>query len=633
MRFGCKMRCWGSVRSSVVVVGAWLLVVLGAVWAAADEPMRQWVDRTGKHKLTARLQSFEQGKATLELSGGKLMEIELFKLSVRDQQYVVQHAMGLKKPKEDSPFKEKEKTGDTESAPEETADGIKQVAPDWSKAELVQPMPENAQWKFATPIAGPASGERRPRAIQLPPRQNFFEGCDAVIANNSGQRILVGYSWDFNRPQPQTRLILCDLVRGKTLMTAATVGKGTPLALSDNGGLVLMTVEKDHKGHLELWGLAPRGITKLWRLGEGNEANAKWAAFLDNERFAVLLESGKLGVLKATAAEPLYSAAVDGFCTPALSPDRKYLAVAQSDKISVIDLAAGRTAAVQNTSQLSFPRLCFSPDGSRLACADFNNVRVWNFADGSLYREFPVTALPIRGQEVVWPQDRYLLFNMQQLIDLESQVQVWSYSGGEKAVWANGLCAFVVGERGNQATSALVTAPVPPANLSAMIAKAMQEPDFYVLKSGTTVTLNLSGLPDATEQEKAAAALTKKLEANGMKVGPGGSIELVGGTETGKDREISYHGFGVNPWQRHTVREYLTTLKFIYQGTPVWQTSTSSVPFAIQLKEGETINQVLRASEKPNYKLFETVELPKLLAKPSAKGGLGSTRVTASGAE
>jgi hypothetical protein len=632
MRFFSALRRAICLRGTATAFLTGCLLALTVGHALAAEEMRDWLDSSGRHRIRGKLQAFEFGKVTLEQANGKVMEIEISKLSTRDQQYVVQHAMGLKKAAEDSPFKEK--TEKPEAAPAaEDADQVKSVSPDWSAAAQVPVMPEQAGWKFKTPIAGPEAAERPAGAIVLPPRENFFEGCSAVVANYSGQRVLVGLLWDFSRPQPQTRLVLCDLVRHRSLVAAATA-KAIPLALGDNGGQVLMSVEKDNKKHLELWGLAPRGITRLWRMASAdNDADVKWAAFLDGGRFAVLLGSGKLGVLKTAAAEPVFCLSLAANSTPALSPDRKYLAFAESNRIGVLDLAAGKVLAVENTPKLAFPRLCFSPDGSRLACVDFGKVRVWNFADGATSAEFSLAALQVHVTDVVWPQERYLLFNMQKLIDLEAQVAVWSYEGAEKAAWADGVGAFVVSEHGNKPVSALVTARVPPAGLTAQIAKAMESPDFYVLKAGMTVTLNLSGVADAEEREKASAALTRKLEANGMKVGPGGSIELVAATEAGKEQKISYRGFGVSPWQQYTVREYLTTLKFVHQGQTAWQTGSSSIPHMIQLKEGETIDQVLRRSEKPTYGLFEKVELPKLLAKPSESRGLGMTRLTVNGAE
>ena len=86
------------------------------------------------------------------------------------------------------------------------------------------------------------------------------------------------------------------------------------------------------------------------------------------------------------------------------------------------------------------------------------------------------------------------------------------------------------------------------------------------------------------------------------------------------------------------MQEYLTRLKFVYQGKVLWETSSSNVPGMIMLKRGENIEGKLRESEKPQYGLYDRVELPKFLQKPgeanSPGGGgttLGSSQVTAAG--
>src|SRR5690606_5322954 len=117
--------------------------------------------------------------------------------------------------------------------------------------------------------------------------------------------------------------------------------------------------------------------------------------------------------------------------------------------------------------------------------------------------------------------------------------------------------------------------------------------DFLVLKAGTTVKVNVDGLPDPAEREKVREVLTRKLKEQGFQVGSQGTIELVASSEAGEEKDVSYHGFGISPWKSYKVREYVSRLAFVYQGKNTWQTQGSSVPGHIQLKEGETIEQVL----------------------------------------
>jgi hypothetical protein len=642
MRLALAIRRSG--RRGLAAAIALLLGLAVSAAAAAELEMRTWTSQSGRQKIRAKLVAFEMGKVTLEKADGKTVEIELSKLSFNDHRYVTSHAVELwkakheKEPKagDDSPFRPKDTTPEAAAAPE--VGSAKIVSPDWSAAELVAPVPEQGGWKLAVPPANSEPPQRKAEPVPLPRRENFFEQCSGLVMTYAGQRALVSYNWEFQRPQPQTRIVLCDLVRGKKLLAAKAAGKLRPLALSDNGAAVVMAGEKKrerfgNETFLELWNLSPAGIAPAWRVpGSDSGQSWHWAAFLDGERLAIA-GGGKVAVVTAASGQPVFYVACEALCTPGLSPDRRYLAFAQSGKLCVLDLSAGKMAAAQSVPQLTMSRFCFSPDGARLACVDPRQIRVWSLADGTLWREIDMRSLKLAAGEVAWPDPRYLMFDHRSLVDLESQAVVWGFEGGEQGTFANGVCLFATGGA-NLPMDALVSAHVPPPGLTARLEKAMQEPDFYVLKPGVTVKLDLAGLADAAERDKAAAALTKKLQSAGAQVGPAGTIELKGSTSLGEEKKISYHGFGVSPWQEHTVRDYLSSIAFVYQGKTVWQASASSVPLMIQLSQGETIDQALRRSEKFDYRLFQSVELPKLLVKPTdSPVGFGATRVSIHGVE
>jgi hypothetical protein len=52
----------------------------------------------------------------------------------------------------------------------------------------------------------------------------------------------------------------------------------------------------------------------------------------------------------------------------------------------------------------------------------------------------------------------------------------------------------------------------------------------------------------------------------------------------------------------------------------------------ISLKQGETVEQFLRARERPNYEFFSTVELPKMVQKPTpGTNSIGVSQVSVAG--
>ena len=81
--------------------------------------------------------------------------------------------------------------------------------------------------------------------------------------------------------------------------------------------------------------------------------------------------------------------------------------------------------------------------------------------------------------------------------------------------------------------------------------------------------------------------------------------------------------------QTYKFQEYTCHLRFVYHGKDAWAGRCSNEPPFIHLKPGETVEQVLRQHEKPSYSYFQTVELPKLLTKPTGIPTVGSSEVRA----
>src|SRR5262249_28488968 len=152
--------------------------------------------------------------------------------------------------------------------------------------------------------------------------------------------------------------------------------------------------------------------------------------------------------------------------------------------------------------------------------------------------------------------------------DLENQVKLWTYQGAELVKGLGGLCWFVPTTNPPQQAGALVPLPIPQPGGKEALQKALADPSFFVLKPGTTVKVNLDGLPDPAEREKVRSALEARLKANGFQVGPDGAIELVATTEVGKEREVTYRsiGSGARGIKTYKVREDFSRIKFVSQG-------------------------------------------------------------------
>jgi hypothetical protein len=97
--------------------------------------------------------------------------------------------------------------------------------------------------------------------------------------------------------------------------------------------------------------------------------------------------------------------------------------------------------------------------------------------------------------EILWPSDDHVLLGKKYLIDLETQVRLWTYEGAELVTTSGGVTWFYVSE-GIDRPGALLPARLPHAGVAQMLEKALADPTFFVLKEGTTVRINVDGLPD-----------------------------------------------------------------------------------------------------------------------------------------
>jgi len=560
------------------------------------------------------------------------------------------------------PAKKKKAAADEEASEVEEGEVSgepKVVTPKWSGAKEILPSLAGEKWSLSIEAPEQPAAPKKGRPIAIPSRIDFFEHMKGLVVNPVCRRAAIGYVLDRAGPrrpttrrprggeagtEGQTRIVLCDLGSGKTLGAGAAAGKLVPLALSDSGEQLLMRREDAGFGKpdlLETWSLTKSGISRelQWSPHDERKPGAhkiQWAAYIDEERFATASSAGFLVVWNAATAKPLRYMKINGQGRPALSPDRKYIAYGTDKQIGVLDLAALEVVAMQEPKQhLAFPVLSFTPMGTRLLCGAFDRILVWDVATGALYREIPLAGFNAQiGESIPCPSEDHLLLGNRLLVDIDSQAKLWTYQGQEAAAMLGGVCWFLVSPP--DSAGALVPTALPHPAAQEQIQKAMQSPDFFIVKPGCTVKVNVAALADPGEREKAQAALTKKLEANGCQVAPNAAIELAASVETGKRRELSYRGMG-GPFgggsTTYNFQEYASRLKFVFQGQTLWEIVGTNYPgFMIHLKQGETVEQFLRAREHPNYEFFTSAGLPKMVQKPSPGGQtIGTSQVTIAG--
>jgi WD40 repeat protein len=602
--------------------------------AAQGQELRTWKDGSGKFSIKAKFVSIDNGKLTLAREDGEEIEIELKKLSEADQKYVAD----LEKDK-DNPFKSAKSDPFKAKKPgmgKATSSEARPVNANWTEARVLALAQEKGDWEVAV-APPPASLALKARAIGIPSKSGFFEKLKGMVVSADGKHAALGYGTDEPRPAGVTRLVLVDLEKGKSLGSATSPGLMAPLAVSDDGTQVLMKRDEFGFGNsdrLELWTMNGTSIAKgisFFPYGDekGGDRDVKWAAYLSGDRAITVSNKGKLALWDLGSAKALYTLGIQDGSKPAISPDRKLLAFTTGKEVGILDVESGAVLGLKATTNTPFAALAFSPSGKKFAVAAMDKLWAYDTASGEMQTEMLLTGTFANG-EVQWTDEDHILIAHQFLLDLPNQVKLWQYQGADRASEVGTTTLFLV--QNGQSSGALVAAQLPQPSANAALAKAIADPEFFVLKPGATIKVVVNGLSDPSRQGPVTDALAGKLAAIGAKAGPGGTLELVATTEVGKQREITYRtmgrGFGA---QSYKVQEYISRVKFVYQGKTAWESSSYNIPHIVSLRNGQTMEAYLKEQEKPNYDFFSHVELPKLLQRPSGTPTLGSSQVTASG--
>lgn len=647
-------------RWSLLCVTACGLLLAGWSGFATAQEVRTWSDASGKFKIKGTFKGEKDGVVTIEQEDGEEIEVETKKLSSADQRLILVLKKEVsdnpfKKKKDEDPFKPKGKSAGTTGKGTKTPAKTKEPEPDepapeapdsplqlgirWNNSQMVIPGLDEG-WKVEIPAKDEGEAIKL-KNVGLPPKTDFFDKLTGVAIDPTGRRAVVTYQTGGPRGSATTRAVLCNLETGKAGTMASTEGEWVALALHEDGQRIVVRSNKFGFGNndrLEVWTLQGSRVAKHLECVpfadvNGGDKDLMWAEFVDANRLAISGRGGRVGVLDfPDLTVQCYVESVGG-AVPTLSPNRKLLAFSNGDSVCLLDLESKEVVAKRAApSKLQWPYLAFSPTGKRLGCVAFDRALCWDVATGDL-----VTEIPSNGSHfhdgIAFPDDQFLFCGNNVMLDLENQLQLWSYTGSEASRVVGDTMVMAVTD-GNK-PGLLMNGKLPHRGALDMLAKAKTDPNLFVFKEGASVTLNLAAIADQAARDNATKALTSELKRMKCTVVPNSALEIRAKVTGPTSRQVSYFG---RVGGTYTVQEWISTMEFVFEGKVVWSRGGgSNVPGFVSLKQGETMEAHLRSCEKPSYFIFERPVLPKFIQRPAAGDGptsrmtLGQSQISTNG--
>jgi hypothetical protein len=642
------------------------LILLMAGWA--DEPLRTWTDASGKFTIQGKFIKLEDGKVTLEKADGTQVTIEESKLKFEDRSEARQ-ANGRVRRSENaknsaqSPFKEVGKADRHSQASQQMAELRKRLEParasgvielkkiDWTSVKNLSV--DVTPWKAPPVVATDLALGFIPKPVSIAVREPF-ERALGLVVHAGTRRAYVITNVQQGRGMSSI-LHVCDLEKGAVVKTVNIPGDHRPLAISIDGK-TLVTREEEFHGHhsiLILWQMSDTDVKPLHRIDTARMSNShkstvNGAAFVADGSLLTWQVGGMYTWWNPSDATPMKTIQLQGDMTPALSHDGKRLAAKRDRDLVLLDAVTGETIGCNQDMLGHVKTLAFSPDGKHLAVFNSTKVEVLSLATAKVIKS--ITHSNQRDlAPLYWSSPTALLAGLQlSYLSTELNVSMWKYHGCEMYTFAGDTTFCLAEYKG----FTLVPLKLPHDVPTRIVEKAVRDPQSFILKPGTTVSIDVTGIEDLKLRKEVTKVLERHIEHGGFKLGLGGSkppedakpapvgkkqapagkktapsknkptaeaLTLVASVTRGKDHEVSYTvegpAFG-NREKTHTIPGWVYELKLVANGITHWAATAGNHPPAIiRLQQGESVETHLKQYIGTNHLYFLNMELPPYVAK------------------
>lgn len=408
--------------------------------ANAENPVRVWVDQSGKHSVKGTFVEVRDGVVYILKKDGKKMSIKLSGLSEKDVEYIEKASVG----EENSLRKTPPKPPQVKPLPvldlaqaQEVKRKLATVTLDGEPRQL-KPMG----------LPGKIAADRAPVVVPIPQMEfdtgkiDAYDNCSAPISVGSvdapalGISISNGFSVPGKSAASTNRLVRFDAETGKT----ATIWRSPDrIKLHDHhtpSGRSLVMVGFNplgHGGRLAIatgWDQASISIQYEREFPNdeslGKFPHVRWARMIDDECAVAVVDQDLIGI-NMVSGKVLYSIrGVSHKCLPDISGGRRYLAIPFVGGVDVIDTIDGEALGRIPTGKNIMPSVKFSPIGHALAIVTPRRLRVWGLEEGTLLGEVE-SRRSLGSREPIWIDHDLVMSSSGILLSIFRGLGVWRY--------------------------------------------------------------------------------------------------------------------------------------------------------------------------------------------------------------
>ncbi len=375
---------------------------------------------------------------------------------------------------------------------------------DRSGAKKVASGSGSSAWSYA-PTAPPAAKGAPARSIAV--KVKAGDVLNVLLSNPDGGQALVVSSPDGRlsnlqgkQSQEPRTVGRFDLNAGRQVDQFEMPSVASPIAFSPGGSHFLVGYSAG-RDRLDLHEAEKGKHVAGWRPYEpemGDDRQVVWADFLDAKRVLTLNRSGTLILWSVPECKADYVAERAAKGVPALSPDRKGLAViGQDGKFRVLNPetgeSLGETAVFGQVGETGLAAAGFSPDGQELAAVIDGQIVRWDLKTGQNAGEVP-SPNP-KAATLRYGEGHHVLLDGKVLFDLESKRIVWRFDGGVHAVEGFGGLHRYVASQEILGPGILRTIDLPDKAIVEAEKALGDEKTAALLRPGSKIGLQVNGQP------------------------------------------------------------------------------------------------------------------------------------------